>query len=100
MWGVSTSMGVQLRAHHQLVRHGPYGLARHPMYLGYWLMLAGALLTYRTWALLLYALSLLYSLALRARREEEVLAATFGPAWHAYAARVPMLGLRGHSGKS
>lgn len=90
MWGVSTSLGVQLRVHHRLVKHGPYALVRHPMYLGYWLMFAGALIVYRTWALLIYTLSLIFSLYRRARREEQALATTFGPEWHAYTTRVSM----------
>jgi len=48
MYGVSTSFAAQLQAGHRLIQHGPYAFVRHPMYLGYWLVLAGVMLTYRT----------------------------------------------------
>lgn len=87
MFGISTSDATQLRAAHRVIQHGPYALIRHPMYLGYWLVLLGVTLIYLTWTPLLF---LALSIALfyrRARREESALAERFGEEWRAYAAR-------------
>ena len=88
MYGGSTSLGAQLNAGHRLVTTGPYAWVRHPMYLGAQLAALGSLLLYRTWATLLLAVYFPW-LRLRARREEEALAAEFGAAWVAYCRRVP-----------
>jgi protein-S-isoprenylcysteine O-methyltransferase Ste14 len=88
MYNVSSSMGAQLYADHWLVTHGPFALVRHPMYLGIILASVGGLLIYRTWTLLFTTVGFL-GLALRARREEQALAAEFGEQWEEYCRRVP-----------
>jgi protein-S-isoprenylcysteine O-methyltransferase Ste14 len=88
MYNVSSSMGAQLYADHWLVTHGPFALVRHPMYLGIILASLGGLLIYRTWTLLFTTVGFL-GLALRARREEQALAAEFGEQWEEYCRRVP-----------
>ncbi len=88
MYGVSTSLGAQLYADHKLITSGPYALVRHPMYLGAQLAGLGSLLIYRTWASLFVALTFL-ALVLRARREEQALAAEFGEQWLEYRRCVP-----------
>jgi protein-S-isoprenylcysteine O-methyltransferase Ste14 len=90
MYGVSSSRGAQLYADHRLITTGPFSLVRHPMYLGGQLAEVGALLLFRTWAVLVIA-SNAASLVLRARREEEALAAEFGAEWDHYRRRVPFL---------
>lgn len=90
MYNASTSSAVQLHSQHRLIQHGPFAYVRHPIYLSYWLMLLGLLVIYRTWMPLLTLLLIWISLIKRARREEQVLAATFGQTWQAYAQRVPM----------
>ncbi len=90
MMGLSTSSATQLQVHHRLIQNGPYALVRHPMYLGYWLLLAGLTIMYRTWTPLLILPMMIASLTRRARREEQALAATFGSEWQTYAERVPM----------
>ncbi len=87
MYNVSSSVGAQLYADHRLITHGPFAIVRHPMYLGIILALMGGLLLYRTWTLV-FTMSFL-GLVLRARREEQALAAEFGEEWEAYCRRVP-----------
>lgn len=89
MYDVSSSLGAQLYEDHMLVKSGPFAMVRHPMYLGGILWATGAALIYRTWLVLIIALSLPASLLSRAQREEEALAAEFGEAWEAYRRRVP-----------
>jgi len=88
MYNVSSAFGAQLYADHRLVTTGPYALLRHPMYLGGLLAELGALLLYRTWFTMVILVVIPF-LALRARREEEALAAQFGDQWAAYHRRVP-----------
>ncbi len=94
LYGVSTSFAAPLQAQHRLIQHGPYAVVRHPMYLGYWLLLLGVTLIYRTWTPLLFLVTCLASFSRRARREERALAERFGAEWTAYAARVPMFAPR------
>ncbi len=87
MWGISTSRQVKLLPDHQLIQIGPYAFVRHPMYVGWWVALAGLVVLYRTWifaGLILMSLLIFYR---RARLEENVLAKRFGAAWQAYASR-------------
>ena len=83
---VSTGFGAQLFAGHRLVTDGPYAFVRHPMYTGLFLAALGSLLIYWTWTTLLLACFAPFT-ALRARREEQVLAVEFGEQWWAYARR-------------
>ncbi len=88
LYFVSSSIGAQLFAGHRLVTSGPYAFVRHPMYLGILLTGLGGILLYRTWTLVFIALTGI-GLVLRARREEQVLAAEFGQAWQDYCRKVP-----------
>ncbi|PKO21274.1 MAG: hypothetical protein CVU38_15600 [Chloroflexi bacterium HGW-Chloroflexi-1] len=88
MFAPSTGFGVRLHLGHRLITAGPYALVRHPMYLAVITAGIGGLLLYRTWAMLLFAVAM-FGLTVRARREEETLAAEFGPAWEAYCQRAP-----------
>lgn len=89
MYYVSTSLGAQLQSEHQLVNRGPFALVRHPMYLGILVAVLGGLLIYRTWTGIFLLVVFVPSFLLRARREEEVLAAEFGEQWQEYCRRVP-----------
>lgn len=85
---VSTGFGAQLFTDHQLITTGPYGIVRHPMYIGLILAATGAHLIYATWTtLFFFCFAPLTSI--RARREEQALAAEFGEQWREYCRRVP-----------
>jgi protein-S-isoprenylcysteine O-methyltransferase Ste14 len=88
MFGVSSSLTAELYEGHRLVDDGPYAFVRHPMYLGVMLAAFGALLIFRTWTMVFYTLTSL-GLIVRARREEDLLAAEFGEQWTSYKDRVP-----------
>ncbi len=85
---VSLTMGTQLLAGHRLITEGPFTLVRHPMYFGFLLTGLGGILIYRTWTWVFVALNF-FGLAVRARREEQALAAEFGAQWQSYSRRVP-----------
>lgn len=91
MYGVSTGGAAPLQMRHRLIQHGPYAWVRHPMYLGYWLVLLGVTLIYQTWTPLLFLVMSIASFYRRARREESALAERFGEEWHAYALRTKFL---------
>ena len=90
MYGVSTGSSAPLRERHRLIQRGPYAFIRHPMYLGYWLVILGVLLAYRTWMPLVLLIMTVSSFYRRARREEISLEENFGLEWQAYATNVPM----------
>jgi protein-S-isoprenylcysteine O-methyltransferase Ste14 len=85
---VSTVVGAQLFADQQLVTSGPYAIIRHPMYVGLMFAAWGALLIYATWTTVYFAVVAPF-LMLRARREEQALAAEFGDQWQEYCKRIP-----------
>jgi len=78
------------RAATELVTSGPFVWSRNPIYLGNTLMLAGAAPAFgQVWLLVMVPVAVALVAALAIRREERHLAARFGPAWAAYAARTP-----------
>ena len=87
MYNVSSALGAQLYADQHLITHGPYAIVRNPMYVGIIAATLGGLLIYRTWSLV-FALTF-FGLVIRARREEQALAAEFGQQWADYCQRVP-----------
>jgi protein-S-isoprenylcysteine O-methyltransferase Ste14 len=87
-FGVSTVFGAGVYEKHQLIRKGPYALIRHPMYLGVLLAAIGALLVFKTWAMILFT-PLSWIVIGRADREEDILEKEFGEEWKRYAAEVP-----------
>jgi protein-S-isoprenylcysteine O-methyltransferase Ste14 len=87
MYNVSSALGAQLYADQRLITHGPYAIVRNPMYVGIIAATLGGLLIYRTWSLV-FALTF-FGLVIRARREEQVLAAEFGQQWADYCRQVP-----------
>ena len=83
---------VEVHGGHEVIDRGPYRIVRHPVYLGIAIHFIGACLA--TGNLLLIAGTLLVTfpaLYLRAAAEERLLRESLGPAYDAYARRVPML---------
>jgi len=88
MYFLSTGLGAQLYADHQLVTHGPFAIVRHPMYVGLITAAFGSLLIYLIWTTAIFTFFAPF-LLLRARREEQVMAAEFGEQWYVYCRQVP-----------
>ena len=82
------SGAIVLKEDHQLVTWGPYALARHPIYTGFFAMFAAeALVSGQVAALVALALATLALLA-KARAEERLMASAFPDQYPAYRARV------------
>lgn len=88
MYNVSSSLGTELYADHRLVTAGPFSHTRHPMYFAIGLAALGGLAVYRTWTMV-FALVSVAGLSMKARHEEQLLAAEFGETWSEYARLVP-----------
>ena len=73
----------------RLATDGPYAHIRHPQYAGLILIMIGFLLQWPTFATLAMFPILLVVYRKLAIREEREVAASFGPAWDAYAAGKP-----------
>jgi protein-S-isoprenylcysteine O-methyltransferase Ste14 len=94
MWSLGRSYGIRMDLFegHSLKTNGPYGVVRHPMYLGIVLFHLGATLALES-ALLLAATALFvvpFTL-IRIRAEEKVLRDALGEPYLRYAERVPAL---------
>lgn len=88
-FGVSGLLGAELYQEHELVTRGPFAIIRHPMYAGVLLGAIGALLIFKTWAMIVFLPMSLVVVA-RARREEVLLEDEFGETWKTYKSKVPM----------
>ena len=97
MWAAATlgrhfDLEVEIHEGHAVVDRGPFAVVRHPVYLGLAVHFIGACLA--TGNLLLVAGTVLVTfpaLYVRAAAEERLLRDRLGPAYDAYARRVPML---------
>jgi protein-S-isoprenylcysteine O-methyltransferase Ste14 len=68
---------VVLKVGHQLIRSGPYAHMRHPIYSGVLLAVAGSALVLGEWRGVVAFLILLANYAIKAGREDRILAASF-----------------------
>lgn len=86
MWSVH----IEIRKEHQLMKDGPYGWVRHPIYLAAILELVGAMIFMNsayTW--LVFVFFFVPSLFARIRLEERAMIAQFGDAYVAYRKTTP-----------
>ncbi|HEV2249866.1 MAG TPA: isoprenylcysteine carboxylmethyltransferase family protein [Candidatus Limnocylindria bacterium] len=96
-WSAATlgrhfDLDVEIHAGHEIVVRGPYRIVRHPVYLGIAIHFVGACLATGTGLIILGTLVVTFpALYLRAAAEERLLRSRLGPAYDAYARRVPML---------
>ncbi len=88
--GKQWSLQARVLEHHELIRHGPYRIVRHPIYTGMFGMLVAGSLAYGHWLSLLIA-SVVYCVGtiIRIRSEEKLLRQQFGSAYEEYAREVP-----------
>ena len=97
LWSIATlgrhyDLVLEIHAGHELVRRGPFAWVRHPVYTGLALHFIGACLATGNWLLIAGTLFGSFpALYLRAAVEERLLRQRLGPAYDAYARRVPML---------
>lgn len=74
---------------HVLIQAGPYGLIRHPIYIGIVLFVIGSGLVWNSAVVLIAAAALWICFAVQSYIEDGLLAAHFGEAFEDYRARVP-----------
>jgi protein-S-isoprenylcysteine O-methyltransferase Ste14 len=86
--GQNWSVSLDLRERHTLVTSGVYGVVRHPMYSGFWLMAVAQLLLLPNWIAGpagLVGFGILFFG--RLRREEEMMITAFGEEYRSYMRR-------------
>lgn len=89
--GQNWSDKVVLKVNHELVRSGPYGRFRHPIYSGVLLGVAGTALVIGEWRGVLAFCMLLVNYAIKAKREDRILAAQFGESFNEHMQRAGFL---------
>ena len=89
--GQNWSGAVTLKAGHQLIRSGPYALARHPIYTGVLVAVLGAAVAGGELRGLLAVLMVALAYLRKARIEERYLAQQFGTAYQTYQQEVKTL---------
>ncbi len=96
LWAVrsfpTVSSGHYILPEHRIVKEGPYGRVRHPLYLAAFLIWLGLTVTFRSLAAL--ASALLYVVPaywIYMRSEEQMMIGHFGDAYREYARQVGML---------
>jgi protein-S-isoprenylcysteine O-methyltransferase Ste14 len=94
-WTSSSVLGRHLRvdaalgAEHQLIRSGPYGLVRNPIYTSMLLVLCATAVVVTPWQLFAASLVLfVIGTEIRVHTEERLLAARFGEEFQSYKQRV------------
>ena len=89
--GRNWSGTVTVKQDHELVRAGPYALARHPIYTGLLTALLGTALAIDKWRAVAAFVIVTLSFLRKLRTEEAFMRAQFGAAYDAYRAEVPAL---------
>jgi protein-S-isoprenylcysteine O-methyltransferase Ste14 len=89
--GKNWSDKVVLKVNHELVRSGPYGRFRHPIYSGLLLGVGGTALVVGEWRGVIAFCMLLVNYAIKAKREDRILAAQFGESFNEHMQRAGFL---------
>jgi protein-S-isoprenylcysteine O-methyltransferase Ste14 len=89
--GGNWSGQVTVKEGHELIRTGPYALARHPIYTGLALAIAGSALAGGELRGLIALILVVASFVYKMRIEERLMRQTFGAAYDAYAREVKAL---------
>ena len=88
--GKQWSLQARVLEHHELIRRGPYGIVRHPIYTGMFGMLIASSLAHGHWLGLVIASVVYYfGTVMRIRSEEKLLREQFGSEYDDYARQVP-----------
>jgi protein-S-isoprenylcysteine O-methyltransferase Ste14 len=89
--GRNWSATVTIKRDHELVRTGPYGVVRHPIYTGILLALLGTAIAIGEWRGLLALASITIGFLFKIRTEERFMGELFGERYARYRAEVPAL---------
>ncbi len=89
--GRNWSGTVTVKEDHELIRSGPYGIVRHPIYSGLLLAILGTVIVVGEWRGLLAFCFLTIALLLKLRREERFMEESFPDTYPSYRAQVPAL---------
>jgi protein-S-isoprenylcysteine O-methyltransferase Ste14 len=89
--GRNWSGRVTVKEDHELIRSGPYGLVRHPIYTGMLFAILGTAIAFGEWRGLIAFGLLSLSLVLKLRMEERFMRETFGERYVRYATATPAL---------
>jgi protein-S-isoprenylcysteine O-methyltransferase Ste14 len=89
--GANWSGRVTVKADHQLVTQGPYAIARHPIYTGILLAMAGTALEVGQWRGIVAVLVIAVAFVLKIAQEEKMMMQTFPAAYPEYQQRVKAL---------
>jgi protein-S-isoprenylcysteine O-methyltransferase Ste14 len=89
--GRNWSGRVTVKEDHELIRTGPYGIVRHPIYTGLLFAILGTAIAFGEWRGLIAFGILAGSLLVKLRIEERFMGETFGEQYARYRAEVPAL---------
>ena len=89
--GRNWSGTVTVKEDHELIRSGPYGIVRHPIYTGLLLAILGTVVIVGEWRGQFAFCFLAIALLLKLRREERFMEDSFPDTYPGYRAQVPAL---------
>lgn len=82
--GNNWSLSVQRKENHQLIQNGIYKIVRHPIYTGLLLLFIGNAIIVGDYRAIIAVLIVFISLWLKLKKEEQLLATTFGAKYTEY----------------